>query len=96
MNASSFDLNQEDKVQTVQEKVESENDLTVISHEEVINHNEELETEEENVIPTRKEFIKKKPLAQSNILGKSNLNVNFIVKIYPEKVFRLLIITVYC
>lgn len=73
MNASSFDLTQEENVQTAQEKVDSETEVPIVSHEEILNdkNEEEFEPEKENVTPIRKEIVKKKPLAQANILSKS-------------------------
>lgn len=73
MNASSFDLTQEENVQTAQEKVDSESEVPIVSHEEILNdkNEEEFEPEKENVTPIRKEIVKKKPLAQANILSKS-------------------------
>lgn len=73
MNASSFDLTQEENVQTAQEKVDSESEVPIVSHEEILNdkNEEKFEPEKENVTPIRKEIVKKKPLAQANILSKS-------------------------
>lgn len=73
MNASSFDLTQEENVQTAQEKVDSESEVPIVSHEEILNdkNEEEFEPEKENVTPIRKEIVKRKPLAQANILSKS-------------------------